>query len=92
MPVPKKSVVSCFNDLRPVALTAVPMKVCERIFLQYFKPYVDPFLDPLQFAYQSGRSCEDAILVFLDKLYSHLERTRHGNSARVMFFYFPSAF
>ncbi|KAJ8040021.1 hypothetical protein HOLleu_14205 [Holothuria leucospilota] len=68
------------------------MKVCERMFLQCFKPYVDRFLDPLQFAYQSGRSCEDAILVFLDRLYSHLERTRYGNSARVMVFYFSSAF
>ena len=59
-------------------------------FLEYFKPFVAPFLDPLQFAYQSSRSCEDAILVLLDKLYSHLEHS--GSSARVMFFDFSSAF
>ena len=90
IPVPKKSNISCMNDLRPVVLTAVPMKVCERIFLNYLKPLVDPILDPLQFAYRSDRSCEDAILVLLDLLYSHLELNR--NSARIIFFDFSSAF
>ena len=56
------------------------------------KTLVAPFLDPLQFAYQSKRSCEDAVLVILEKLYSHLEYSCRGNSARVMFFDFSSAF
>ena len=46
----------------------------------------------MQFAYQSGRSCEDAILTLLDKMYSHLERTRFGISVRLLFFDFSSAF
>ena len=92
IPVPKTSAISCLNDLRPVALTAVPMKVCERIFLEHFKPFVTPFLDSLQFAYQSSRSCEDAVLVILEKLYSYLEYPNRGNHARVMFFDFSSAF
>ena len=29
IPVPKKPVISCMNDLRPVALTSIPMKICE---------------------------------------------------------------
>ena len=41
----------------------------------------------MQFAYQSGRSCEDAILTLLDKMYSHLERARFGNSVRLLFFF-----
>ncbi|PIK38495.1 hypothetical protein BSL78_24668 [Apostichopus japonicus] len=90
IPVPKCSVISRMNDLRPIALTAVPMKVCERLFLNRFNPLVAPFLDPLQFAYKASRSCEDAILLLLQCLYSHLEH--HGNSARVMFFDFSSAF
>ena len=92
IPVPKKPVISCLNDLRPVALTAVPMKLLERLFLNYFKRIVSPFLDPMQFAYQSGRSCEDAILVLLDKIYSHLERAKYRNSVRLLYFDFSSAF
>jgi hypothetical protein len=92
IPVPKRPVVSCMNDLRPVALTSIPMKVCERLFKKSLSQYVTGMLDPLQFAYQSQRSCSDAILVVLESLYSHLERTSSGNSARVMFFDFSSAF
>ena len=36
IPVPKISPISCMNDLRPVALTAVPMKILERVFLNKF--------------------------------------------------------
>ena len=90
IPVSKRPVITCMNDLRPIALTAVPMKVCERIFLKHFKLLVAPFLDPLQFAYNVRCSCEDAILVLLQYLYSHLEH--QGNTARLMFFDFTSAF
>ena len=90
-PCTKKSPISCMNDLRPVALTAVPMKILERVFLNKFKSCVSPFLDPMQFAYQSGRSCEDALLTLLDKMYSHLERARFGNSVRLLFLDFSSA-
>ena len=92
IPVPKKSPISCMNDLRPVALTPVPMKMLEKFFLSNFKRIIKPFLDPLQFAYQAGRSCEDAILYILEKLYSHLERTKLGHSVRLLFFDFSSAF
>jgi hypothetical protein len=92
IPVPKKPVITCMNDLRPVALTSVPMKVCERLFKNVLSKYVQQLLDPLQFAYQSNRSCSDAILVLLENLYSHLEKAKCGNSARVMFFDFSSAF
>ena len=91
IPVPKKSRISCMNDLRLVALTAVPMKILERVFLNKFKSYGSPFLDPKQFANQSGRSCEDAILILLDKMYSPLERARFDNSVRLLFFYFSHA-
>ena len=45
----------------------------------------------MQFAYQNDRNTEDAIIILLELLYSHLERTRFGNSARVMFFDFSPA-
>ena len=80
------------NDLRPIALTPVPMTVCERLVLNDLKLKVAPHLVPMQFAYQKDRNTEDAILTLLELLYSHLERTKFGNSARVMFFDFSSAF
>ena len=93
IPVPKSPTISCLNDLRPVALTSVAMKVCERFVLDFLKGLVSNYLDPLQFAYCKGRSTEDALLFSLDKLYSHLERSKFGKvSARVMYFDFSSAF
>ncbi|KAG1677983.1 ATP-binding cassette sub-family A member 2 [Nymphon striatum] len=84
VPIPKKSCISSMNDLRPVALTPIAMKVCEEFFLQHLKPLVNSFLDPLQFAYQPSRGCDDAILFTLEKLYSHLEKSHCGHSARVI--------
>ena len=92
IPVPKKPLIYCMNDLIPIALTSVPMKVCERLVLNDLKLKVAPHLDPMQFAYQNDRNTEDAIIILLELLYSHLERTRFGNSARVMFFDFSPEF
>jgi hypothetical protein len=92
IPVPKKPVISCMNDFRPVALTSIPMKVCERFFKKWLNGYVEDYVDPLQFAYRSSRSCTDAILVMLEELYHHTDRARFGNSVRMMFYDFSSAF
>lgn len=32
--VPKKPMISCLNHFLPIALPAVPMKICERFFLK----------------------------------------------------------
>lgn len=80
------------NDLRPVALTSVAMKTCERLVLKLLKSNVDKYLDPLQFAYRPKRSTDDAILYSLENVYSHLEHTNLGHSTRIMFFDFSSAF
>ncbi|PIK55788.1 putative RNA-directed DNA polymerase from mobile element jockey-like [Apostichopus japonicus] len=92
IPVPKKANITCMIDLRPVALTSVAMKSCERIVLRYMKPLVSEHLDPLQFAYRAKRNTEDAILYCLEKVYSHLEKSNAGHSARITFFDFSSAF
>ena len=78
------------NDLRPIVLTVVPMKVCERLFLKHLRPLVVHSLDPPQFTYNSNHSCEDAILVLLQHLYPHLEHS--CSFACVMFFDFSSTF
>ena len=92
IPVPKKSIISCDNDLRPVALTSVVMKSMERFMLKHLRPIISPSLDPLQFAYSAKRNTEDAILFLLEKLYAHLEKSSYGASARIMYYDFSSAF
>ena len=105
VPVPKNNKVGSMNDLRPVALTSVAFKTCERIVLPQLKSFIHDSLDPFQFAYQSNRSCEDALLVTINEVTSHLDSklsvkknkvsgiiTKSRNSVRMMFFYFSSAF
>ena len=90
IPVPKKPIVKVLNDLRPVALTSAIMKICEKIVLNRLTLYTRRYLDPLQFAYQSRRNTEDAILFMLNNVYKHLDKP--GNSVRIMFYDFSSAF
>ena len=78
------------NDLRPVALTPIIMKCFERIVLKHIKLSFSPHQDNLQFAYRSGRSVEDAILLFLNNVYTHLNVPR--SYCRILFVDFSSAF
>ena len=73
VPVPKNKAVDGLNDLRPVALTSVVMKVCEKIVLNNLKLHVEKYLDPCQFAYKEGRGAEDAIVFKLDCIYTRLD-------------------
>ena len=90
IPVPKKKSVQSMNDLRPVALTSVCMKLFERLVLVKLVDVVKDFMDPYQFAYRDRRSVDDAVLFVLNKIYSHLEKP--GTYIRLMFFDFSSAF
>ena len=102
VPVPKNKKVGSMNDLRPVELTSVALKTCERIMLPQLKSFIHDSLDPFQFAYQSNRSCEDALLVTINEVTSHLDSklsvekskvsgiiTKSWNSVRMMFFNSP---
>ena len=90
VPVPKKKCIKEMNDLRPVALTSIVMKSFERIILKEIKLCFSPSQDTFQFAYRAGRSVDDAILLFLDNIYSHLDMPRAY--CRVLFVDFSSAF
>ena len=46
--------------------------------------------DPFQFAYRQKRGVEDAIIVFLDNIYKHIDKTR--TYYRILFVDFCSAF
>ena len=71
VPIPKMSLPSIKNDLRPIALTAIIMKSFERIVLKILNP--DNLVDLSQFAYINKRSVEDANLTLQHKLLQHLD-------------------
>ncbi|KAI4872034.1 hypothetical protein NFI96_006517 [Prochilodus magdalenae] len=87
VPVPKKGRPTELNDFRPVALTSHVMKTLECHLL---RPQVQHAMDPLQFAYRKKVGVEDAMLYFLHRAHSHLDKG--GSAVRVMFFDFSSAF
>ncbi|KAI3356678.1 hypothetical protein L3Q82_003358 [Scortum barcoo] len=66
------------------------MKALERIVLRHLRPLVSPNMDPLQFAYQPSIGVDDAVIYLLQRSLSHLEDA--GNTVRITFFDFSSAF
>lgn len=90
IPVPKKPQITCLNDYRPVALTSVVMKVFERLVLSYLKASTEHLMDPLQFAYRSNRSVDDAINIALHFILQHLDN--RNTYARLLFVDYSSAF
>ena len=66
VPIHKKPKPVYLNDYRPIALTPLLMKSFERILLRYMLPQVEHLFDPLQFAYRTKRSVEDATLSMLN--------------------------
>ena len=90
IPIPKRNKVQEPNDFRPVALTSNIMKCFERLFLTELLKETRDLLDPHQFAYRSKRSVEDATLVYLHRIYEHLDRAK--SSIRSLFVDFSSAF
>ena len=88
--VPKKNKVTTLNDLRPVALTSVLVKCIEKLILRFLLPAVAPFQDPYQFAYKQKRSVDDAVAIFTNHIYSHIDVPR--SYCRTLFVDFSSAF
>ncbi len=61
VPIPKINKITCLNDWRPVALTPIFSKCFEKLIREYICSVLPASLDPLQFAYRSNRSTDDAI-------------------------------
>ncbi len=68
VPVPKLGCPKMLNDLRPVALTSVVMKIFERFVKDEILRSTESFLDPMQFAYRPKRGVEDATVTLLHLL------------------------
>ena len=73
VPVPKNGKVTCLNDYRPVTLTSVAMKCFERQVMAHLNTIIPETLHPLQFAYRTNRSTDDAISIALHTALLHLE-------------------
>ncbi|KAF0029312.1 hypothetical protein F2P81_018417 [Scophthalmus maximus] len=89
--VPKKSSPAGMNDYRPVALTSVVMKCFERLVKDHVCFSLPCTLDPLQFAYRSNRSTDDAISQVMHATLSHFDIVG-GGYVRLLFIDYSSAF
>ncbi len=90
MPIPKKNKITCLNDWRPIALTPIFSKCFEKLIRDYICSVLPASLDPLQFAYRSNRSTDDAIAFTLHTALSHLENK--NAYVRMLFVDYSSAF
>ncbi len=90
VPIPKKNLITCLNDWRPVALTPIFSKCFEKLVRDYICSVLPASLDPLQFAYRSNRSTDDAIAFTLHTALSHLENK--NTYVRMLFVDYSSAF
>ncbi len=83
-------IITCLNDWRPVALTPIFSKCFEKLVRDYICSVLPASLDPLQFAYRSNRSTDDAIAFTLHTALSHLENK--NTYVRMLFVDYSSAF
>ncbi len=90
VPIPKKFEITCLTDWRPVALTPIFSKCFEKLIRDYIYSVLPASLDPLQFAYRSNRSTDDAIAFTLHTALSHLENK--NTYGRMLFVDYSSAF
>ena len=90
IPVPKIKFPVVYNDTRPVALTSLLMKCLEHIVKKYLCRDISDILDPLQFAYRTGKSVQDAVLTLMHQVTEHLEKS--NSCVRVLYIDFSSAF
>jgi hypothetical protein len=74
VPVHKNTKATCLDDYRPVALTSIAMKCFERLVMAHTNTIIPETLDPLQFAYRSNRSTDDAISIAVPTSLSHLDK------------------
>ncbi len=90
VPIPKKNKITCLNDWRLIALTPNFCKCFEKLVRDNICSVLPASLDPLQFAYCSNRSTDDAIAFTLHTALSHLENK--NTYVRKLFVDYSSAF
>jgi hypothetical protein len=86
----KNTKVTCLNDYRTVALTSVAIKCFERLAMAHINTIIREPQDPLQFAYRTNRSADDAISITLHIALSYLDK--RNTYVRMLFIDYSSAF
>jgi hypothetical protein len=89
-PVPKNIKVTYLNYYIPVAITSVAMKCFEMLVMAHIITIIPETLDPLQFAYLTNRSTDDAISIALHTALSQLDK--RNTYVRMLFIDNSSAF
>ena len=84
VPVPKKAKVTCLNDYHHSTHVS-SHEVLERLVMAHTIP-----LDPLQFAYRTNRSTDEAIAIALCTALSHLDK--RNTDMRMLFIDYSSVF
>jgi hypothetical protein len=69
---------------------SVAMKCLERLVMAQNNNIIPETLDPLQFAYRTNRSTDDAISIALHTALSHLDK--RNTEVRMLFIDYSSAF
>ncbi len=90
MPIPKTAKTTCLNDWGPVALTPIFSKCFEKLIKTHICSVLPASLDPLQFAYRSNRSTDDANAFTVHTALSHLDSK--NTYVRMLFLDYSSAF
>ena len=90
VPVPKNTNVTCLNDYQLITLTSVVMKCFERLVMAHINTIITETLNPLQFAYRTNKSTNDAISIALHTALSHLDK--RNTHLRIIFIDYSSAF
>ncbi|CDQ57170.1 unnamed protein product [Oncorhynchus mykiss] len=78
----------CIEDVVPTV--TVPMKCFERLVMTHINTIIPETLDPLQVAYCTNRSTDDAITIALHTSLSHLDK--RNTYLRMLFIDYSSAF
>ena len=86
----KEEKAECHERLPSLAFTSVVMKCFENIVLKQLIGHTEESLDGYQFAYRQRRSSEDAVLILLHCVHSHLDVL--NTYTRILYIDFSSAF
>ena len=70
----EKNIFKKWQLYRPVALTSIAMKCFERLDMAHINTIIPETLNPLQFAFYTNRSIDDAIYIALHTASSHLDK------------------
>jgi hypothetical protein len=88
-PIPKVPRPNQNKDYRPISITCCLCKILEKLIRTYIVSHTT--LDSYQFAYQAGKSTQDAVLCLLTHISEFIDR-KADYYARAMFLDFSSAF